>query len=439
MKFESLAEIGQCLDIAVNDKKVLGYAIDSRQVKLGDLFFALKGEKFDGHDFLKDVAAKGAVAAIVENSYRGESGGLILLKVENVVQALQKLAQTIQSRRRQKIVAVTGSLGKTTTKEFITTLLSQKYTVSKTPGNSNSQIGLPLAILNGAGTEEIFVAEMGMWRAGEIRRLVEIAPPEVAVITKIGFPHIEFFPDGLEGIAGAKAEIFAHPGTRVGIVGVEALKYAAIRDQGAFPKKSFALEPAKANFVLEEGRLVQEGDQMSPPLYLPFSESHFCENFVGAAAVARVLGLSWDEIIAGIQQLKSCSLRYEKIERDGIIFINDCYNASPESMQVALLNLPRPGFGGKTIAVFGEMTGLGSYSQDQHRHVAEMALPKVEHLLCFGKGCVPMLTTFSQAGKPAEFFNDLQKLKTTLFDICKPGDVVLIKGSNANQLWQILS
>ncbi len=437
-RFTRLAELGECLQLPVEDRSISGHAIDSRQVKAGDVFFALKGEKFDGHDFLKEVAAKGAVAAVVEESYRGESAGLSLLKVSDVTKALQELAKYLQARRQQKIVAVTGSLGKTTTKEFIATLLVQKYTVAKTPGNSNSQVGLPLAILNGEGVEEIFVAEMGMWRAGEIRRLVEIAPPEIAVITKIGFPHIESFPEGLEGIAAAKAEVFSHPRTVLGVVGLETLNYGAIRDSGAFPKKSFAMAPAKANFVLEEGRLIQEGDQMSPPLYLPFTETHFCENFTGAASVARLLGLSWQEIIAGAKLLKSFGLRFERIEREGIVFINDCYNASPESMEVALVNLPRPSFGGKTIAVLGEMTGLGSYSEGEHRKVAELALDKIEHLLCFGKGCLPMIAAFNGVGRPAEFFHDLQKLRATLFEISKPGDVVLIKGSNANQLWQIL-
>lgn len=439
-KFTRLSEVAECLNLSVvEDKQISGFALDSRHVKAGDLFFALKGEKSDGHDFLKEVANKGGVAAVVDASFHGESGGLVLLKVGDVIKALQELAKWIQTKRQQRIVAVTGSLGKTTTKEFIATLLAQKYRVAKTPGNSNSQVGLPLAILNGSGEEEVFVAEMGMWKAGEIRQLVEIAPPEVAMITKIGFPHIEDFSNGFEGIAAAKAEIFTHPRTTLGVVGVEALNYAVIRDTGDFSKKSFAVAPAKANFVLEEGRLIQEEDQISPPLFLPFSETHFCENFAGAAAVARMMGLSWQEVIAGAKLLKSISLRYEKIQKRGMTVINDCYNASPESMEVALINLPQPSFGGKTIAVLGEMTcGLGSYSEGAHRKVAELALKKVDHLLCYGKGCLPMMATFSDAGRPAEFFHDLEKLKETLLEVSKPGDVILIKGSNSNQLWQIL-
>jgi UDP-N-acetylmuramoyl-tripeptide--D-alanyl-D-alanine ligase len=438
-RFTRLIEIGQALGLLVEDRPISGFAIDSRQVQKGGVFFALQGNKFDGHDFLKEVASKGAVAAVVEAPFQGETGGLILLRVESVPKALQHLAQIIQAKRMQRVVAVTGSLGKTTTKEFIATLLKQKYSVAKTPGNSNSQVGLPLAILNGSGEEEVFVAEMGMWKGEEIRRLTEIAPPQVAVITKIGFAHVEAFPDGLEGVAGAKAEIFSHPATELGVVGVKALEYAAIRDTGHFPKKSFAVGPAFANFVLEEGRLVQDRDEMSPPFMLPFSESHFCENFVGAAAVARLMGLSWQEIILGAKELKSAPLRYEKIDRCGISFINDCYNATPEAMEAALLNLPRPSFGGKTIAVFGEMTcGLGSYSEGAHIKVAEQALEKVDHLLCYGKGCLPMMKIFSDKGRPAEFFCDLKKLKTVLMEIAKPGDVVLIKGSNSNQMWQIL-
>jgi UDP-N-acetylmuramoyl-tripeptide--D-alanyl-D-alanine ligase len=438
-KFRRLAEIGEALKLSVEDRPITGFAIDSRQVKVGDLFFALQGAKFNGHDFLKEVAGKGAVAAVVEAGFRGESGGLVLLRVDDVPRAMQELARLSQAKREQRVVAVTGSLGKTTTKEFIATLLAQKYTVAKTPGNNNSQVGMPLAILNGSGEEEVFVVEMGMWRAGEIRRLVEIAPPEIAVITKIGFPHIEAFSNGLDGVAAAKAEIFSHPRTTLGVVGIKALDYAVIRDTGSFPKKSFGVAPLKANFVLEEGRLVQDEDEMSPPLRLPFSETHLCENFVGAASVARLMGLSWQEIALGAKLLKAVTLRYEKVQKQGITFINDCYNASPESMEAAFVNLPRPTFGGKTIAVIGEMTcGLGSYSEGAHRKVAEQALEKVDHLLCYGKGCLPMIEMFSDAGRPAEFFHDLLKLRTTLMEISKPGDIVLIKGSNSNQLWQIL-
>jgi UDP-N-acetylmuramoyl-tripeptide--D-alanyl-D-alanine ligase len=437
MKFRKLSEVAACLQIKADEKAIDGFSIDSREVKRGDLFFALKGEKYDAHDFLREVASRGAAAAVVDAKYSGETCGLSLLKVPNVTEAMQKLAQTIQESRKQRIVAVTGSVGKTTTKEFIATILAQKYKVSKTPGNNNSQVGLPLAILNASGEEEVFVAEMGMSRAGEITKLVQVAPPEVAIVTKIGHANIEYFSDGFEGIASAKAEIFSHPKTTCAILNHQVMAFQAFQKLSC-PKKIYAIAPQEADFVLEDGWLIKEGTEYSPSFRLPFNATHLCEDFLAAACAARILGLAWNQIIAGAQQLKTYGLRFERIEKDGIVFINDCYNASPESMEAALSNLPRPSMGGKTIAVFGEMVDLGIYSHQRHCDLAHSALPRVDHMLCFGKGCFPMVDIFSKKGKPAEFFRGMKQLKSTLFEISKPGDVVLIKGSKINKLWQIL-
>jgi len=438
MKFTKLSQIGQCLQLKVEEKEITGFCFDSREVKKGDLFFALKGAHFDAHGFLKEVASRGAAAAVVDASYLGESFGLPLLKVQDVVQALHQLAKAVQALRRQRIVAVTGSVGKTTTKEFITTLLSKKYSVFKTPGNSNSQVAFPTAILNADGKEEFFVAEMAMSAAGQIRKLVEIAPPEIAVVTKIGHANIEYFADGFEGIAAAKAEILSHPKTAHAVLNRQVLSYGAFQKEISAKKSIFAVDPDQGDYVLEEGWTIKEGESSSQSFRLPFSATHLCEDFIAAASVARILGLSWEEIISGAHHLKTVDKRFEKIERNGFVIINDCYNASPESMEAALSNLPSPSFGGKTIAVFGEMVDLGAYSEQKHRDVAHFASKKIDHFLCYGKGCLPMFDIFNKEGKPAEFFKDLKQLKAMLFEISKPGDVVLIKGSRSNKLWQIL-
>jgi UDP-N-acetylmuramoyl-tripeptide--D-alanyl-D-alanine ligase len=438
MKFTKLSQIGQCLELKVEEKDITGFCFDSREVKKGELFFALKGAHFDAHGFLKEVASRGAAAAVVDASYLGENFGLILLKVPDVVEALHKLAKTMQALRKQRIVAVTGSVGKTTTKEFIATLLSRKYTVSKTPGNSNSQVALPTAILNADGKEEFFIVEMAMSAAGHIQKLVEIAPPEIAVVTKIGHANIEYFVDGFDGIAAAKAEILSHPKTTYAVLNRQVLAYGAFQKEYTSKKIIFAVDPEQGDYVLEEGWHIKEGETSSSGFRLPFKATHLCENFIAAASVARILGLSWEEIISGAHHLKTIDKRFEKIEKNGFVIINDCYNASPESMEAALSNLPTPSFGGKTIAVFGEMVDLGGYSEQSHRDIAEFASKKVDHVLCYGKGCLPMLDVFNKEGKPAEFFRDLKQLKEMLFEISKPGDVILIKGSRSNKLWQIL-
>lgn len=436
MTLDSLSVIGQLLGCSCKELPILDFAIDSRAVSTqGTLYFALKGDRHDGHDFLREAKKRGAVAAVVNRSYRGETAGLVLLPVEDVTQALQHLAKEIQKTRKQRIIAVTGSVGKTTTKEFIATLLSEKYTVAKTPGNSNSQVGLPLAVLRASGEEEIFVVEMGMSHLHQIERLVQIAPPEIAVITKVGYSHVDTVPGGLEGIAIAKAEILSHPNTQCAIIEFNAFQYPIIQNIGRAKKITYG--SSQADIFLDADRVLHDRGEESPLFRLPFSETHFCENFVAAAAVARIMGLSWEEILRGAAQLKNFQLRFEKLSRDGATFINDCYNASPESMESALRNLPNPSFGGKTIAVLGEMSTLGAFSEEGHQKIGTVALEKVDHLLCYGKKCIPMVQLFEAAGKPTELYHDLNELKSALFELSKPGDVVLVKGSNSNKLWQL--
>lgn len=410
------------------------YEIDSRQVKKGDLFFALKGEKFDGHSFLKEVAEKGVVAAVVEERYTGPTFGMKLMRVKDVRAELQRMAKEVQSQRKALIVGVTGSVGKSTTKEYLSTLLSARWKVEKTPGNSNSQVGLPLAILNGQDAE-VLVAEMGMTEKGEISKLVEIVPPDVAVVTKVGVAHIGYFPDGQEGIAEAKAEIFSNPKTKIKVIHGAAKKFKAMQPIDA---ATFGVDPEEADFILKKGWIIDERGKETTPFTLPFEESHFCENFAAAAAVCRCMGMEWEEIFSKVGELKSLALRFEKIRRGGILFINDCYNAQLDSIASALSNLPKPEVGGKTVIVFGEITDLGALSEKCHREVAEKLVELSDHLLCYGKGSIPMLDVFAKSKRPAEFFKDLSKMKEAMLDLAKPGDVVLIKGSKINKLWQLL-
>ena len=406
-----------------------GVGIDSRKAAPGQLFFALKGERVDGHDFLGEVAARGAAAAVVSEGYAGVDFGMKLIRVSDVLASLQWLAKEVLAQRGTRVVGVTGSVGKTTTKEFIATLLAGRYRVGKSPGNSNSQVGVPLSILNGSGEEEVLVLEMGMSGAGEIAKLVQIAPPEVALITKIGLAHSEFFPTGLEGIRAAKAEIFSHPHTRVGIVP---------KDSGIEGRKTFALGDISADYGLCGDRIFEEGKEVYG-VHLPFMASHLRENFLGAAAVARNLGMSWEEIGEQTQLLKVYPMRFERKEKNGVVYINDAYNANPISMRAALMNLPKPVEGGRTIAVLGEMKELGPFSKPSHQEIGKLALQVVDQLICLGKECEPMVEMFQQAGRPVDHFLDIEALRSHLAAVIKEGDVVLLKGSNSNGLWRLLA
>ncbi len=425
-------------DVVVSGR-VKGFKQDSRDVLPGDLFFALKGEKVDGHTYLKEIADKGAIGAIVSKDYSGEAFGLTLIPVEDVLASLHRLARTVHSFRKIRVVGVTGSVGKTTTKEFIATLLEGKFRVAKTPGNANSQVGVPLSILNSAGDEEVFVMEMGMSLPGELAKLVAISPPEVAIVTKIALSHAAFFPGGLEEIAAEKMEIFSHPSTKMGILNQDAAGYSSA-GKGSCLKMTYGFH-GNCHFLLcREGShyFVQEGEERTDLFVLPFSASHLLENFIGAYAVARGVGMQASEIISQVGKLSVFKRRFERVEQKGIVFINDSYNANPTSMVAALTNLPVPREGGKRIAVLGAMKELGDHAEQGHLDVAKVALENVDHLLCFGEECLTMVSTFEKEGKPVEYFEQFEDLRRRVFELAAVGDVVLLKGSNSKKLWLIL-
>ncbi len=417
------------------------FQYDSRAVGPGDLFFAIKGAKVDGHAFLEDVRDRGACAAVVSSEFQGKIEGLPLIVVGDVLASLQLLAQISFTQNPCKVIAITGSVGKTTTKEFIATLLEGRFRLSKTPGSVNSQVGLPTFLLNCAGTEELLVLEMGMNHAQEIKRLITMAPPDIAVVTRIALAHSAFFPEGIEGIAAAKAEIFSHPKTLLGILSTQAFQFPVFEQTGNFRKVTYGLEGEQGEYVLcrgqKEAEIFHLGTSLGT-LKSPFKAVHMQENFLAACVVALELGLSLEEIREKAPLLKTCKNRFEIVEKEGITFLNDSYNANPTSMKAALLNLPEPGIDGKVIAVIGEMRELGNFSAKSHLEIGELALQKVSHLLCLGNDCQPMIELFSAANRPAELLVSLKEMEKRLFEVAKPGDVVLLKGSNSHQLWKLL-
>ena len=422
---------------------IQGVEVDSRKVEKDFVFFALKGAKVDGHDYLEDVAKKGAIAAFVSKEYKGEVQGLPLFPVDDVLDTLQRAAKSRIKESRAKIVAITGSVGKTTTKEYVATLLSAKFSVMRTPGNANSQIGLSLSLVNAEDLDKDFlVLEMGMTEEHGIEKLVTIAPPDYALITKVAPAHIGNFFDGLEGIARAKAEIMNSPNTVCTLINAGAKAFSAIQKQTSCAKLFFSLHKedlSEYSLQKEKGKyFLQKGKEKSPLFALPFAESHLQENFLAAASLAQIVGLSWEEIISQIPLLSSCKNRFEKIERNQILYINDTYNANTESVKAALTNLPKPKKGSKVIAVLGDMSAdLGYFSKEGHEEIGRVASLCVDLLICYGKESKATAQVFSLSGKESWHFLDLGSLRKKMGKIAKAGDVVLVKGSNAMQMWQI--
>ena len=433
-----LSSLADILGLQLADQaEVCGASIDSRLVKKGDLFFALVGNRSDGHAFLADVAKKGAVAAVVREDYQGDSFGLSLLKVPDVTLALQELARRILEKRKTKVVAITGSMGKTTTKEFTGELLATKYRLTKSPLSYNSKVTLPLSILMGNESDEILVLEMGMSEKGEISTLVSIAPPDIALLTTVTFQHSTGFPEGLIGIAKEKGSIFSHPKTTLGFLPQNVPFFQEIKAIGTCSKKTFSIDSNDADLsgVIGEGEIVIEGQKI--PLALSL-RAHY-HNFLGAVAIARALGVSWEEIKKVAPTLKLPPMRFQEIKKSGIHFINDAYNANPEAVMAALKSLPKPSARGKTIAVLSEMNALGVFTEEGHAQVATTALSTADLLLCLGKNCLTMKKIWENEKREVYHFETKEELASSLKKWALPGDVVLIKGARAWALEELLN
>ena len=249
LRFSALAQL---LELYHSDHTLIhGVAIDSRKIQKGDLFVALTGNRVDGHAFLQEAASKGAVGALVQRNYHGETFDLPLLRVPHVLSALQEWARKSLAQRTTKVVAITGSLGKTTTKEFTSTLLRTRYQIFSSPLSYNSQATLPLNILMAEGNEDFLILEMGMTHPGNIKNLISIAPPSVALMTTVAVQHADNFSDGLLGISREKASIFTHPKTELGIFHYDVPFYEEICTSGICPKKTFSLSSKEADYFLE--------------------------------------------------------------------------------------------------------------------------------------------------------------------------------------------
>ncbi len=443
MYINSFRQFASLLNIFVdNDCMIKAFSVDSRLVNRGDLFFALPGQKTDGHHYLAEIAQKGAAAAVVSRDYQGPDYGLLLLKVDHPLLALQEAARNLLQRLSCKIVGITGSVGKTTTKDFTACLLKQKYKVFATPGNHNSQIGIPLVLLNHlVGDEQILVLEMGMTHPGNIAGLTQLFPPDLAILTTVELVHAVNF-ESLSEIAQAKAEIFSHPKTKMGILSYELEDFEKISEVGSCPKLSFSVLSSCADYYLSD-----QSEQLKVDTKVSGSRElgrfavlgmHNRKNLLAAIACARFFDVEWDEIKAVIPMLVLPERRLEVVEKEGILFVNDSYNASAASVKAALETLPLPKKGGKRIAVIGEMLELGKFSKQCHREVAEAALEKVDHMLCLGEECREIYDCWLSAQRNVEWFQNRADLVQALRKIACRGDVVLLKGSRANLLWKVL-
>ncbi len=435
MRNVPVRRIAQFLGVVCeSDAQVTGYQIDSRMIGPGELFFAVKGDQTDGHKYLADVKLRGAVGAVVSRGYEGPDFGLILLPVEDVVESLQGLARHFMEECRAQIIGITGSLGKTTTKEFAATLLEGKFKVGKNYLNYNTKLTYPISLLNRGGDEDVLVVELGMTEPGDIGRLLTIAAPDIAVVTKIAWVHGAFFPNGMSDIAKGKGEIFSHPRTKKCVFYHGLYQYPEAIEAIQGEKVSFSLDDRTADYFLSSEFFVDERGVRAYQFDPPYKQAHVLHNFLAAVSIARQMKMEWDEINRQIPKLKLPKMRFEQYEKEGVVFVNDAYNANPDSMKAALSHLPEPKPGGKRIAVLGMMVDMGPDSENIHRDVGRFAQQYVDHLLVLGKEATQIYEAFQEVKKPAEQYFDFPSLHERLKSLMSPGDVVLVKASRCVQM-----
>ncbi len=412
--------------------EIKGFAVDSRKVLPGFVYFALQGVKVDGHDFVEEAFQRGAYVAIVSKA--GNYSGKTIL-VKDVRETLQMLANQKRKELDCIVIGITGSVGKTTTKEFLATLLASKFKVEKTPGSANSQVGLPLYILNELKPCDIAIFEMGMSYAEEMKRLTQMAMPSHVLITKIAPAHIGNFPS-LEELANAKGDILKSPEISYALLPkfIRSNSHVAEILNGKDVEVEYFGSDCNLKYI-DTGKGIQIFDV---EIELPFEALHLKENFFLAALIARKMGVSFEEIQKSAKSLKPFSKRFESKHINGIHFIDDSFNGSPTSMEAALNNLPKPMGGGSKIVAIGRMGDLGDQEEFFHEKIARIAEKNADVVFLYGEPFLKIKHKLKKVGITTLFFSNFANLKKELLSVVKEGDVVLIKGSNSDKFWTLL-
>jgi UDP-N-acetylmuramoyl-tripeptide--D-alanyl-D-alanine ligase len=422
---------------------------DTRTIKDNSLFVALKGEKFNGNEYAVEAAAKGAVICIIDEikqDIRKFPEAANIIKVRDSKKALRDLAKYYRSRLHIKVVGITGSTGKTSTKDLVAAVLSAKYKVFKTKGNFNNEIGLPLMIFNLDNSYDIAVLEMGMSDFGEIHRLADIARPDIAMITNIGVSHIEYLKTR-ENILKAKLEItdfFKESNILIVNSDNDLLDKVASTD---FDNIRIGIDSSNLDFygddiVLEEDSIKfivsEKNGTKSEVFQVPVPGKHNILNSLLAIACGKVLGLSYHEMAEGIKQLQFTSMRLDIVRIKDITIIDDSYNASPDSMKAAVEVLANMN-GSRKIAVLGTMKELGSESYMLHTEVGQHARKNnIDMLLLVGEYSPAYMEGFNNTEK-ALVFSDNQQVLDYLLSVLKSKDVVLVKASRSMKFEAIVN
>lgn len=447
LSLNQLAEFaGVVRQNGLGERLVTNLSTDSRTLHPGDLFVALRGDNFDGHKFIGQAMERGAAGAIVEKNWTGKPApDFSLLRVDDTLAAYQQIAGAYRRSLGLKVVAITGSNGKTSTKDFTASVLSRRFRVTKTDGNFNNHVGLPQTMLRASGSDEVAVWEIGMNHPGEIAPLAALARADLAIVTNVGVAHIEFM-GSREAIAQEKGELAASLGPN-GILllnsGDEFAETIARRtsakvifaglENGAVRADEIVQTASGAEFSILEGAHRCHA-------VLPVPGLHMVQNALFAIGAGRALGVSLEDCAAGLASAPLSQARLQLKHLHGLQFIDDSYNANPESTKAALLTLKELETGGQRIAILGHMAELGAESERGHREVGEAAASLgIDRLIAFGPGSAPIAGAAAAAGLTnSSVVESPEQVADLLVRLARPGDLVLVKGSRAARTERVL-
>lgn len=437
----TLEQIAAALNVpgfSADTRRNKGWSIDSRTIQPGEVFFALRGPHHDGHAHLGDVFRKGALAAVVDANttfvdYPADGGGR-LLRVGDTLHALQQLAAWARRQWGGRVIAITGSAGKTTTKDVVVEMMSVQFKTGRSEGNLNNHIGLPVSLLRLDPDARAAVVEMGMNHAGEIGRLAEIARPDVGVVTNVSFAHLENF-TSIEGIAAAKRELIeALPAAGAAVLNADdsrVVEFARAHSGRTilYGESASATVRAEDVSVTAEGATFRVGEtrfQTSLP------GRHNVSNILAGIAVAEIHGIAPRALVETVHGLHVGKMRGERIESNGMVIYNDCYNSNPAAAR-AMLDVLRDTPAHTRIAVLGEMGELGAASDFLHRGVGTYAAHNNVDILIGVAGKASQIADAARAAGLAKsyFFADPESAGKHAAEIAHAGDAILFKGSRA--------
>lgn len=431
---------GKCIEKEV---QFTGLSIDSRTIEEGNLFIAIEGEQFDGHDFLEVAKNKKAAGAIVKTGKAIE--GFLCIEVDDTLKALQAIASYHRMRFSIPVIAITGSSGKTTTKEMVAAVLETKYNVLKTEKNYNNEIGLPLILLNLTSAHEVCVVEMGMRGFGQIAELADIAKPTIGIVTNVGTSHIELL-GSQEGIAKAKGEL-VEAITEEGLVILNEddpfVKAMSCKAKGRIIGFGIASNATVSASHLQYKR---DGIKFTCKCYdevfdafIPMIGTHNVYNALVAVATARALGICSPKIKKGLQHFAGMPMRQELIAFDDFVLLNDCYNANPSSMTEAIKALGQLE-GTRKIAILGDMLELGEKSKAYHEEIGKLlGIEKYDIIISYGAEAKAIAQGARVAGVPLVIEGDSHaSIAQQFLELQQEGDVVLLKGSRGMTMEAVL-